>query len=244
MKIYLTALWCILTYLACAQVTGEIIYEDKRNLHANLTEDQERMKEWLPEFRISQRQLIFDEDEAIYRLYVDPNKEEEVDLSPQGRRRWHSRQGGKDNILYVNYENFERVEQREFFDKKFLIQGEPKTYKWKLTGEAKNVGQYTAYEATYADTSESISAWFVPEIAVPLGPGEFGQLPGLVLHVDINNGLHTITAQSIDLRDVDQSEIEKPSKGKKMTSEEFDTMMTNKLNEFKGRNYRMTGRRP
>lgn len=244
MKVYLILLCCAWSYLAMAQFSGAIIYEDKRNLHANIPEDREEMKEWIPEFRTVQRQLIFDEDEAIYKHYVDPNAQEEVDLSPQARWRYRGGSDKGNNILYQNYENYERVEQREFLGKKFLITGDPKTYEWKLTGKSKNVGDYTAFEATYADTSETISAWFVPEIAVPLGPGEFGQLPGLILHVDINNGIHTITAQSIDLKEIEQANLVKPTKGKKISPEDFEVMMKEKLKEMGGRNYRMTGRRP
>ncbi len=216
-----------------AQLTGEIIYEEKLNLHMRIPEERAEMKEMIPEFRTEEMHLIFNEEEAVYKKYENPDavKDEDVDMSGRGGPRIRMRGMRSNQILYQDYQNFERLEQREFFDKKFLISGEPHTFTWKLTSETKNVGDYTAHKATFSDSMRSIVAWFVPELAVPLGPGEYGQLPGLILHVDINEGERTLTATSIELRDVDAEEIIKPTKGKKMTNEEFRKMVREKMKE-------------
>ena len=226
----------LLPFMLQAQLSGEIIYEEKINVHKRIPEERADMKEFIPEFRTENMVLLFNEEEAVYKKYVDENAEteEDVDMSPRRGRRMMFRNMRSNHILYQNYQSEERVEQRDFMDKKFLITGEPLQYAWKITGETKDVGDYIAHEATYADTNRTISAWFVPELAVPLGPGRYGQLPGLILHVDINEGERMLTAQKIDLREVEVDEIAKPTKGKEVTEEEFQEMVDERMKEMGG----------
>ena len=233
---YLFLLLVIVTpLLSAAQLSGEIIYEEKMNLHKRIPEERAEMKKMIPEFRTEKMILLFNTEEAVYQKYNDPNEEadEDVDMSEKGRR-FRFRNMRSNHILYQNYQNDERIEQREFMDKKFLITGEPHQYTWKLEGESKDVGDYTALKASYSDSTRNIVAWFVPELAVPLGPGEYGQLPGLVLHVDINDGERIITAQTINIRDIEKDEIIMPTKGKEMTQEEFRKMTREKMKEMGG----------
>ena len=234
MKYIILLFFVLVTSATNAQLSGEIIYEEKMNLHKRIPPERAEMKEMIPEFRTENMVLLFNEKEAVYKKYEDPNAEEteDVDMSQQGRRRFGIRNMRSNHILYQNYEADERVEQREFFDKKFLITGEPHLYTWKLEGETKDVGDYTAHKATYSDSNRTLVAWFVPELAVPLGPGEYGQLPGLILHVDINDGERTLTATKIDLRPLEKEEIVIPTKGKKMSQEEFRAMTKEKMKEM------------
>jgi len=233
MKHILILLAVICPILSMAQLTGTIMYEDKRNLHMHIPEERAELKDVIPEFRTEEMQLSFNGEEAVYKKYVDPNApvDEDVDMSPNQSRRFRMRRGSSNHILYQNYQTYERVEQRDFFDKKFLIKGEPHTFAWKMMPETKDVGNYTAHKATFSDTTQTIVAWYVPEIPVPLGPSEYGQLPGLILHVDINDGERTITATDIKLAEVDESILVKPTKGKEMTQEEFRAMVKEKMEE-------------
>jgi GLPGLI family protein len=76
------------------------------------------------------------------------------------------------------------------------------------------------------DTS-NIIAWFTSEIPVSAGPEVAGQLPGLILEVDVNNGRMVYVAKEITLK-ADIASIKPPTKGKKVTRDEFRAE-TNKM---------------
>lgn len=70
------------------------------------------------------------------------------------------------------------------------------------------------------DTS-LITAWFTSSIPVSAGPAEFqGQLPGLILEMDVNNGRQTFKATEISAK-ADLATIKEPSGKKRLTPEEF-----------------------
>ena len=197
-----------------------------------MTGDRAQFKEMVPQFRTDKMVLIFDDHQAIYK--AQEKSDEEVDYEAGRGRRMRMRfMGAAGGILWQDYQEGKRVEERTFMDKKFLIRGEPETRAWKLTGESMQVGQYQCQKATFADSTNQIVAWFTPTVPVPLGPGSFGQLPGLVLHVDINDGERTITAQEISLKEVDSSLISEPQKGKEVTQEEFRTIVRKKMKEMR-----------
>jgi GLPGLI family protein len=87
-------------------------------------------------------------------------------------------------------------------------------------------------EAITEKDSVEVRAWFTSSIAVPAGPGKYGALPGLVLAVDIDNGERIIQAKSIELEPVQKDLIKKPRKGKKVTEEEFQAIVEEKMKEM------------
>ena len=74
------------------------------------------------------------------------------------------------------------------------------------------------------DTSKII-VWFTPEIPVSSGPAGYGGLPGLIVHLDKDDGAVQISLSSIVMRDIEKGEIEEPKKGKEVTQEEFDEIV-------------------
>jgi GLPGLI family protein len=69
------------------------------------------------------------------------------------------------------------------------------------------------------DTTDII-AWFTSEIPVPAGPEVQGQLPGLILALDMNDGRMVYKAIEISAK-TDIASITEPTKGKKLTPDEF-----------------------
>lgn len=216
-----------------AQRVGTITYDDVRDVHRRLTGNRERFKEMIPQFKTDRMLLIYDEQQSVYK--AAPKTDEELAVQNEGGRRGFMMRmaGPGGGTLWQNYREQKRVEERDFMDKKFLITGEPHKYAWKMTPETKQVGQYLCHKATFQDSARQIVAWFTTMIPVPLGPSEFGQLPGLILHVDVNDGERTITATDLNFDAIDSSTISEPKKGKEITEEKFRKVVREKMEEMR-----------
>jgi GLPGLI family protein len=234
MKSYLFSLMVVLfSFTADAQFTeGEIIYESKVNLHRNLPERMEPMKSQIPEFRTSKHVLQFTNQESYF--FRKQNTEAEQGEFNADRRRFRRMGGGRDDVkLYTDLSTRISLESREFFGKKFLIEGEANDFKWKFTGESKQVGSYLCQKAIHRDTSMMVEAWFTPMIPVAAGPENFTGLPGLILHVDINEGERVITAMEVNNTKVDASAIVKPTEGEQISRADYRVMTREKMKEMR-----------
>lgn len=207
---------------------GFIIYEDKYNIHRNLPPEMEAMKDRIPEFRTSKKILSFKGQEALYKAYVE-EKDEVQEF--RGERRWGRWNRPDVNEYYSNMSEKVFIDHQEFFGREFLIDGERDVPKWKITAEQKQVGSYLCQKAILVDTSSLTIAWFTPMIPIMNGPGEFFGLPGAVLHVDVDNGMRMVTAQTIELTALEE-EISQPNKGKKVSREEFEKIKEEKQKEM------------
>jgi GLPGLI family protein len=231
-----------LIFLACfASVTsaqnnsGEIIYLDKINLHKNLPPEREAMKDRIPEFRESKKVLLFNDQAALYKTKpkTEAEKKEQQEFRGEGRRRRGGRFGGRNNNnqYYTSISNGIFVDSRNLFGRDFLIEGKRSPLKWKITGEQKQVGDYLCQKATYQDTSQKIVAWFTPMIPVPAGPNQYNGLPGMILHMDFDEGSRQITAIDISLKTIEADAIVQPTEGKKVSDDEFKKIRAEKMKE-------------
>lgn len=146
---------------------------------------------------------------------------------------------GDDDIVWVSFTESRKVEQKEFATKQYLVTDSIRKGSWKLTGESRNILGYACQQAITTrpgkrnmismengvmnrkevpDTS-NIIAWFTPAIPVSAGPDFEGQLPGLILQIDIN-GNTTYKAVEVSQK-VDVAVIKEPKKGKKVTASAF-----------------------
>lgn len=78
-----------------------------------------------------------------------------------------------------------------------------------------------------------ITAWYAPEIPIGQGPGPYWGLPGLIL--EVNDGRTAILCSKIVINVEDKEEIKKPSKGKKVSQEEYDQILAEKMEEMSER---------
>jgi len=213
-------------------IEGSITYEDKRNIHKSLPPEMEAMKDRIPEFRTSENILHFTKEEAVYKsVPKEKKKNEEFRGERRGRRGW-GRQN-ENNVYYTNLGEKQSIDSRDFFGKKFLIAGARESKKWKMTGDQKMVGDYLCQKATFSDSTENIVVWFTPMIPVSTGPSDYFGLPGLILHVDINEGERLITAQGIELKPLEEGTIVRPTEGKNISSEEFAELRDKKMEEMR-----------
>ncbi len=137
-----------------------------------------------------------------------------------------------ENHQYRDIANGKRIESTEFFGRFFLIEEEPKRMKWKVSAAQKQVAGYLCQKAVLQDTSRQVEAWFTSEIPVSIGPGEFADLPGLILELSMANGDRTMVAEKVELKPLDKKAIEKPTKGKKVSRAEFTKIRDEKMKEM------------
>lgn len=261
MKKLLTIFLVMMTLLINAQVNnqGEIIYEEVTKMKFEMTDEQKaRLKQMditIPNSFINEKRLLFTSKEAIYL----PVEKEETPEANQGRSFRMMRSFRGSGILYQDLVNNDALEQKEFMTRQFLIQGEEdeEKPKWKMTTEQKEILGYKCQKAIlippkkdttqqenkdrrgWGNTESTTEAWFTMQIPVSVGPEKYKGLPGTILELknDFKNrrggGTRTITATKVDLRALEGNEIEKPSKGKKVTREEFREIVKEKMKEMR-----------
>lgn len=208
---------------------GTVVYEQVVKLEIKLEGESAQFASMMPKERKSQKVLYFNPSASLYE-----NKPVDDDLTMKAES------GGAvmikmmepDNKVFTNLADNRQVEKREFMTREFLIETALNPSDWKLTGNQKMVMNYPCQEAVKETKDGKTSAWFTPVIPVSAGPGSNNGLPGLVLAVDVNDGKQTLTATSIDLNPVADNVIVKPDKGKKVTKEEFDKIVEEKMKEM------------
>lgn len=228
MKRQFTLLLLIFPVVLFSQTTqGVVSYtEEAENENAELM--RERFERWnmrvdVPDVDTFQMSLYFNEDESIYR---EPIKTETYDGPNRGRGYSfsYSIYGSSvdKNGYYKNFKENKRLQEKSILNRNFLIDDSQPKYEWKITGRTEQIGQYKVIEAFTETETDTIQAWFTPQIPVSSGPAEYGQLPGLILRVSVNGGKRLIYATQIEVRPLEEKEkIEAPSKGKSVTEEEF-----------------------
>ncbi|MEO1258770.1 MAG: GLPGLI family protein [Bacteroidota bacterium] len=231
-KFFLFALLLPLFSIA-QQNEGEVVYTETIKMNIDLPDDMdEKMRAMIPTSQSFTKSLIFNEKESLYTDW-EAGENEDLEIS-------HEEDGmdfqmvmkRPENIYYADLANQSIVNKQEFFGRMFLITGEATAYPWKLTGEQKKINDFICQKATCTHKEQNITAWFTPQIPLSTGPNGYGGLPGLVLEVDINDGERTITPLEINLKAIEKGKIEKPTKGKKVTKEEFTKIRDEKMKEM------------
>ncbi len=168
--------------------------------------------------------------------------------------------GGGNDVYYKNIKENRVSEKADLMGKTFLIKDDLQTFEWEMTGETKNIGNYTVYKAVWEREVESVSmsmvngeskettemkkrtttAWYTLDIPISNGPRQYGGLPGLIL--EINDGNQTIVCTEIVLNPEDKISIKEPEKGKVVNREKFEEISREKTKEmmenFQGRGNR------
>lgn len=78
--------------------------------------------------------------------------------------------------------------------------------------------------------TKTITAWYAPEIPVSQGPENYWGLPGLIL--EVSDDKTTILCSKIVLNVKEKAEIKKPTKGEKVSPQEFADLMVKKIQQM------------
>ena len=211
---------------------GKVIFQEVMKLDIKLEGEGAQFADMLPKERKAVKELLFTPDASIYRKSKDAEEAEDVSMD-HGGMSVQIKMAEPDNQFYVDIKKQKTIEKQEFMSRNFLIEDGVEASGWKLTGEQKSILDYSCQKAIKRDKEDKeIIAWFTPAIPVSTGPVGYIGLPGLVLEVVTNNGDNTITAKSIELAEVDKADISKPKKGKKVTREQYDKIVEEKMKEM------------
>ncbi len=210
-------------------LSGEVVYEEIVKIDIQLEGVDEQIAAQIPKERKTEKVLHFTEEESMFENYQKDDPEENMPAEEGGVM---IRMYEPDNRTYVDLKNNKMIEQQEFMSRVFLIESELEPEKWKVTGQQRKILEYPCMEATTEVEGEDVHVWFTPQIEVGAGPGRYSMLPGLVLAVEMNQGDRTLQAIKVDLKPVDKAALKKPAKGKKVTREEYQAIVDEKLKEM------------
>jgi GLPGLI family protein len=233
------------------QREGKVIYQRTIQMQFRIADDAGPERE-MPRTRTDKFEMNFANGQMIIRQMEDELPEE----NPGGGGVMvRSFGAGADDVTFCDLEKSKKVELREFFDKKFLITDSIRRGSWKLTEETKTILGHQCRKATSqrigkrmmmnmdngkmerkeVDDTTTIVAWFTSDIPVSAGPEVQGQLPGLILSLETNNGRSVYTALEISPK-ADLAAIKEPSKGKKVTPDEFTKERNKMMDEMQKNN--------
>ncbi|WP_298739842.1 GLPGLI family protein [uncultured Chitinophaga sp.] len=240
MKHTILTLSMALTLLAVKgqQKEGRVVYERTVQMQMRMMGGGNEMEQMMPRTRKDKLEVLFGNDQSLRRTLDDDVQEDMT--AERGGMQVRMMIAGANDITYTDFSAGRTVEQREFGARNYIVADSIKKLNWKLTGETKTILNYPCQQAVaqrigkrnitsmengelknqeVADTM-NITAWFTLAVPVPAGPEYQGQLPGLILAIDVNNGRVVYEAVALSPK-VDIADIKAPSKGRKVTAEEF-----------------------
>lgn len=240
MKQFFIAATALFTGLAAMaqQKQGTVTYERVTNLEARFNIN--GVEQVMPQTRKENFELTFANGQSLWKA-VEQDNQEDTQGGGDGGVQIRMVVAGSNDVLYTNLDTKKKTEKRELMDKTFIVDDSVRALKWKMSGETKSILNHTCMKATVTQIRQStrmtmndgkmerkevtdtmlIVAWFTSEIPVSAGPGEYqGQLPGLILEMDVNNGKQTFKALSLSEK-ADVAVIKEPTGKKHYTPEEF-----------------------
>lgn len=211
---------------------GTVVYQERIELDFELPPEMQHMRDQFPSEAVTDRELLFDGDLALTR--AAEQEEEQLERPDRGGIFFFfgGGPGGQDNNMYfIDRSTNQSVEQREFFGRTFLIEDTLKTYSWRMTGEQATFLDYLTMQAI-AQTSDttSVEAWFTPQIPVSIGPFGYGGLPGLILV--LHDGPRSYVAQSVETEAPEASLLQAPTRGSRMSADEFEAMIEERARQM------------
>jgi GLPGLI family protein len=254
MKKILTASLVLLagTVVYGQQKEGKVLYERTTQMQINFPGGNEEMQRMIPRSRTDKFELSFGNNLSLWKASPQDNEDETLTGGDGGGLQIRMMVQGANDVLFNNFDKGTRVEQRELMDKKFIIDDSVRPLKWKMTGETKSILDHNCMKATATQISQrmvmamnngemkrneisdtsNIIAWIASDIPVSAGPAEYqGQLPGLILEMDINNGRQLYKALNISPK-VDLASIKEPTGKKHYTPDEFKKERTKMMDEM------------
>lgn len=218
------------------QKQGKVIYQRTAQVQMSINAN-DQIAQILPKTRTDKFELTFGNNQSVWKHVDEDDAGDEINTNGMQIKMMVA---GQNDIVFHDFTAGKKVEQKDMMDKKFVVTDSIRKLNWKLTGETQTILGHVCQRAVAQRTGKRIQttmdngklerkeindttniiAWFTGDIPVPAGPEVQGQLPGLILGLEMNNGRVVYKALEISPK-VDVASIREPTKGKKVTPEEF-----------------------
>ena len=251
-RIFFASMCMALAIVTSAQQKeGKVIYTRTVQMQLSIN-DNDQESQMLPKSHTDKFELTFGNNQSIWNHVDEEDNNDEVSGNGMQIRMITP---GQNDVVFYDFTNAKKTEQREMMEKKFIVTDSIHKLDWKLNGETQTLLGHVCQKATaqragkrtqmtmdngkmerkeIADTS-NIVAWFTTDIPVPAGPEVQGQLPGLILALDVNNGRMIYNAVEISAK-ADVASIKEPTKGKKVTPDEYVKETAKMMDEMQKNN--------
>ena len=233
---------------------GRVLYdhtiEIKISLGAGASEEMQRM---IPKSRSNKLEVLFGNNQSLRRAVPEDIEDENAGSVNGGGLTIRTNVMGANDIFFTDLASGIRKQQTEVGTKTYIVVDTVKRLDWKLTGETKMILNYLCQKATtqsinnrmamnivngvaqqtqVIDTS-NIAVWFTTAIPVSAGPEYGGQLPGMILEININNGRDVYKALDVSPK-ADLAVIKEPKSGKTITRQEYAAERQKLLKDMQG----------
>lgn len=253
MKKIITIAAAVFALAAQAQTKeGKVIYERTVQISnvrfgGNLPPE---IQAQMPKSRTDQFELLFTQQHSLYQFL--PNAADEGGGTFSSGGMVIQMRGGSNDVTYIDFEKGTRTDQREIMEKNFVVADTITKLQWKMSEETKPILNFIAHKATATTVNQrprmtmengemkremisdtvKVIAWYTTSVPVSAGPNYTGQLPGLILELDVNNG-QTVTKAIEFSPKVAANKIKEPKDGKKLTAAEFSKEREKLLEEMR-----------
>ncbi len=254
MRKVLLSFTCLTGFLLsnAQQKEGTIVFERKINMHKTITDEQ--MRAMMPEFRTSKHLLLFSDSVSVYKaipedeapdpfagggggprmtmrfgndggdLYKNFGQSKSVLTSELGGKNFLVVDSIKPQPWKLSMETKQILGQNCHKATRKMPAPQMSMRVMTMGGPGSATTKDTTVQKPVAAKEMEVVAWFADNIVSPVGPESYGQLPGVILELDIDNGRTVYTAKEIKAT-VDAKELKEPKKGKVVTQEEYRKLM-------------------
>ena len=200
---------------------------NKKKVQANILKFNEILKK---NSNLFEYNLIFKNNESYYKR--------ENNLESEASKFAIILTGGK-NEYYQDLLKKTKIRKLNAYGEEFNIVSNLVEQEWILINEKKEIEGFICYKAksfkviknSRGTFRKEVIAWYAPKLPYNFGPKGYGGLPGLILELTEDKLKYYVT--KVILNPNKKVEINKPSKGKLVTVDEFD-----KVSEKMTRRYR------
>lgn len=196
------------------QFEGEFLNEEKKK-NTNLVEMMDGIEE---NMRMIKFNLFISDSNSTFYSISEMEKDDETMGASMAKIFT-----AQDNIYVKDLKNKTLICNQELDGVRYNVDLKNTDNDWKMTSISKKINGYLCYKATLDDPNrrKQIIAWYCPQLPFSAGPIEYGNLPGLILELEI--GQLRYLATKITLNHSGEINFKLP-KGIKISGSEFSTL--------------------
>ncbi|WP_300485214.1 GLPGLI family protein [Flavobacterium sp.] len=213
--------------------TSKITYEEQANIEnqlKNVTDPatRERVSKYLSQVKTFT--LYYKDGISLYNEQnANDTSDKDSGLSESSSKFKTVNIGKKSGGIYKNQKTNEYLQEADLLGKAFLVSDKLDKISWKLINETKKIGEFNCKKATAVVNGENVTAWYAPSLPINDGPKDYWGLPGLIIDLTTD----TKTYHAIKVTSIAQFDFEKPSKGQKISKENYIKDRNEKVDQLK-----------